>query len=171
MESVKVLQVVGFKNSGKTTLISRWVRLLKAHGFTVSVLKHHGHASSLALPDEQTDGVQFFESGADASLVSGAGTTQLLLNEEPDFAQLVKLATMNEPDVLLIEGFKQEHEKKVVLLRDEADWKSLQQLSHIQLVVSCDKLNLTTQKVNYLLSHQADEWFLQWIREDAHETI
>ncbi len=168
---MKVLQVVGFKNSGKTTLISRWVRLLKENGLTVAVVKHHGHASSLALPDEETDGVQFFESGADVSLVAGAGTAQLLLNEEPNFTQLVKLATINEPDILLIEGFKQEEEKKVVLLRDEADWKSLQQLTHIQLVVSCDKLNLSIEKVNHLLDHQVDEWFLQWIQEGTHETI
>lgn len=168
---MKILQVVGFKNSGKTTMISRWVRLLKENGLTVAVVKHHGHASSLALPDEETDGVQFFESGADVSLVSGAGTTQLLLNEEPNFAQLVKLATVTEPDVLLIEGFKQEQERKVVLLREEADWASLKQLSNIQLVVSCDKLNLSIENVNHLFNHQVDEWFLQWIEEGTHETI
>lgn len=110
---MKTLQVVGFKNSGKTTVISRWVRLLKERGLTVAVLKHHGHTSSLALPDEKTDGVQYFESGADLSLVAGAGTAQLLLNEEPNFTQLVKLATMNEPDVLLVEGFKNEGEKRL----------------------------------------------------------
>lgn len=58
---MKILQVVGFKNSGKTTMISRWVRLLKENGLTVAVVKHHGHASSLALPDKETDGVQFLK--------------------------------------------------------------------------------------------------------------
>lgn len=168
---MKILQVVGFKNSGKTTLISRWVRLLKKHGFTVAVVKHHGHASSLDLPDEQTDGVQFFESGADVSLVAGAGTAQLLLNEEPNFKQLVEFATMNNPDVLLIEGFKEEDEKKVVLLRGVEDWKILQQLSHIQLATSYDKLEIETEYVDYLVDNQVDEWFLQWIQERTHETI
>ena len=32
MEVMKTLHVVGFKNSGKTTLIARWVRLLKKEG-------------------------------------------------------------------------------------------------------------------------------------------
>lgn len=171
MGSIKVLQVVGFKNSGKTTLISRWVRLLKERGLTVAVVKHHGHASSLALPDQDTDGVQFFESGADVSLVAGAGTTQLLLNEEPDFEQLVKLATMNQPDVLLIEGFKDEAEKKVVLLRKDKDWHALKQLSNIQLVVGCDKIKMTIEDYHYLSEKQVDEWFLRWILEGSYETI
>lgn len=166
MEPMKVLQVVGFKNSGKTTLISRWVRLLKEKGLTVAVVKHHGHASALALPSGQTDGVQFFESGADVSLVAGGGGAQLLLNEEPTFDGLVKLVTMNEPDILLIEGFKNEAEKKVVLLREEADWPPLKKLSHIQIVVGCAKLKVETEGFDYLTREQVDQWFLQWIQEE-----
>lgn len=168
---MKILQVVGFKNSGKTTLISSWVRLLKGRGLTVAVLKHHGHTSSLALPDEKTDGVQYFESGADVSLVAGAGTAQLLLNEEPDFTQLVKLATMNQPDVLLIEGFKNEVEKKVVLLRSEKDWEALKRLSNIQLVVGCDKMKPAIEGYHYLSEKQIDEWLLRWVLEGSYETI
>lgn len=164
---MKILQVVGFKNSGKTTLISRWVRLLKTHGLTVAVVKHHGHHAPLALPDEETDGVRFLTSGADMSLVAGAGTAQLLLNEEPSLHQLLEFAKMNKPDVLLIEGFKQAEENKVVLLRDEADWRSLQQLSHIQLVTSCDKLSISIENASYLLNHQIDEWFLRWVEEES----
>ena len=60
---MKTLQVVGFKNSGKTTLIARWIRLLKNKGLTVAVLKHHGHGGQPAMPNPSTDTMQFFDSG------------------------------------------------------------------------------------------------------------
>ncbi len=87
---MKTLHVVGYKNSGKTTLIARWVRLLKDKGFSVAVLKHHGHGGQPAMPDSATDTMQFFDSGADVSIVAGGGVVQLLLNEEPEFAELKK---------------------------------------------------------------------------------
>ncbi len=63
MAAMKILHVVGFKNSGKTTLVSRWVRLLKEQGCTVSVIKQHGHHGKhgkLKMPDATTDSMKFF---------------------------------------------------------------------------------------------------------------
>lgn len=119
MGFMKTLQVVGFKNSGKTTLISRWIRLLKAQGKSVAVMKHHGHPSALERPAEHTDGVQYIENGAHLSIVAGGGSAQILLNEEPSFTELMDYVKMNEPDVLLIEGFKNENQPKIVLLREK----------------------------------------------------
>src|SRR5690625_1491887 len=106
MGSVKTLHVVGFKNSGKTTLINRWIRLLKKNDYTVSVLKHHGHGAKLAMPDETKDSMQYLKSGADVSLVAGGGNTQHMINHEASFSELKQLALWNQPDVLLIEGYK-----------------------------------------------------------------
>ena len=43
-------------------------------------------ADNLSMPDASTDTMQFFDSGADVSVVAGGGAVQLLVNEEPDFA-------------------------------------------------------------------------------------
>ena len=87
------------------------------------------------MPDSATDTMQFFDSGADVSIVAGGGAVQLLLNEEPEFAELKLLATIGKPDFLLIEGYKNEQGEKVVLLRDAEDWESLSELDSIQLVI------------------------------------
>lgn len=164
---MKVLQVVGFKNSGKTTLISRWIRLLKKQGMTVAVLKHHGHQSSLERPADHTDGVQYIDNGANASLVAGAGNAQILLNEEPSFSQLIEYVKISKPDVLLIEGFKNQNERKVVLLREQEDWNHLEGLRNIELVIPHDG----TEGFQYLTEAEIDKWFLQWIEEHDHETV
>lgn len=164
---MKVLQVVGFKNSGKTTLITRWIRLLKAQGMTVAVLKHHGHKSPLERPATHTDGVQYIDNGANVSLVAGAGNAQLLLNEEPNFTQLIEYVHISKPDVLLIEGFKNEHERKVVLLREQEDWNHLKQLSNIEVVIP----HKGAEGFQYFTNAEVDKWFLQWVEEHDHETV
>ena len=157
---MKTLHVVGYKNSGKTTLIARWIRLLKKEGYTVAVLKHHGHGGPPELPDASTDTMQFFESGADVSVVAGGGIVQLHMNEEPNFLRMKEIAAMQHPDILLIEGYKEEIGGKVVLLRDETDWDELQHLSDIQLVLR----NMDNERL--------DSWLLHWAKkEDGNETV
>ncbi|MHA6258818.1 molybdopterin-guanine dinucleotide biosynthesis protein B [Sporosarcina sp. CAU 1771] len=155
---MKTLHIVGFKNSGKTTLISRWVRLLKKEGDNVAVLKHHGHGGPPELPDSSTDTMQFLGSGADVSVVAGGGIVQLHMNEEPSFLEMKTIATQTKPDILLIEGYKEERGEKVVLLRDESDWDALKHIPDIRLVVRNRD------------NEQLDNWLLEW-RKGSNETI
>ena len=171
MENMKTLHIVGFKNSGKTTLIAGWVRLLKEVGLSVAVLKHHGHHTPLDMPNSKTDTMQFFESGADVSVVVVAGAVQLHMNEEPDFARMKEIAKIGNPDVLLIEGYKDEPGKKVVLLRSEEDWEVLQSLIDIQLVVGNVEIEAAYTKVNSRSAKELDNWFLNWVKEKNDETI
>ncbi|QUW21035.1 molybdopterin-guanine dinucleotide biosynthesis protein B [Sporosarcina sp. Marseille-Q4063] len=169
---MKTLHIVGFKNSGKTTLITRWIRLVKKQGLSVAVLKHHGHASRLDMPDSNTDSVQFLNSGADVSAVSGGGSFQLLMNEELDFIRMKEIASIGNPDVLLIEGYKEERGDKVVLLRNQADWEELKSLHNIQLVVEQSD-NRTDFGPSISRSHEAelDSWFLNWLEEGVQNEI
>ncbi|MBO0601228.1 molybdopterin-guanine dinucleotide biosynthesis protein B [Sporosarcina sp. E16_3] len=173
MDIMKTLHVVGYKNSGKTTLITRWVRLLKKRGFSVAVLKHHGHGGQPAMPDSKTDTMQFLGSGADVSIVAGGGAVQLLLNEEPEFTELKLLATIGKPDFLLIEGYKNEQGEKIVLLRDAEDWESLSKLDSIQLIVGITETPTGMSQIKSRLNvEQLDSWLLDWVeKEDGDETI
>lgn len=104
MKNIPTLHIVGFKNSGKTTLMSRWIQLLKQAGYRVSALKHHGHQGQLKMPDERTDSMQFYLKGADSSLVTGGGTVQIMLHETPDFNRLKEIAAeLSQPHVILVE--------------------------------------------------------------------
>lgn len=172
MGAMKTLHVVGFKNSGKTTLVARWVRLLKEQGFTVAVLKHHGHGGQPAMPDASTDTMQFFNSGADVSVVAGGGAVQLLVNEEPEFAELKEMAAIRHPTILLVEGYKEQQGDKVVLLRNAEDWENLQELTGIQLVVGCPEIVVGNKQIASRTDvEQLDHWFLEWMEEVGNETV
>lgn len=170
---MKTLHVVGYKNSGKTTLVSRWVRLLKERGLAVAVLKHHGHGGKPDMPDASTDSMQFLANGADAALVAGGGTVQFIWNEEPEFVQLKEIAAYGNPDVLLIEGYKEEQGDKVILLRYQEDWETLSCLQGRQLVIGCSNVDLDGTHIHSREQiEKIDEWFIEWIEKgDGDETI
>lgn len=170
MATMKTLHVVGFKNSGKTTLVSRWISLLKEKGLSVSAIKQHGcHGKhgSLKMPDKNTDSMRFFQSGADMSIVSGGGAVQMMLNETPDFERLKALAAIDDPDLLLIEGFKEENGPKVVLVKNETDWDLLKQLQDIELVVGIKNKSISYPQISSRKEEQAlNNWLLNWLGGD-----
>lgn len=166
MDVVKTLHVVGYKNSGKTTLISRWIRLLKERGLTVAVLKHHGHGGQPELADNGTDTDEFLNNGANATVVAGGGAVQFTWNEEPDFLQLKEMAALGKPDILLIEGYKEERGDKVILVRDEEDWQTLRLLKGGILIIGSPHFNVECPQLTDREKHdEIDKWFNEWVEE------
>src|SRR5690625_1010167 len=115
------------------------------------------------MPDKHKDSMQYIESGADASLVAGAGNTQYILNKQLHFTQLKYLASLEEPDVLLIEGYKEKQGEKVVLTRGTEDWQHLKNLEGIILHVGeADTDGRINQIHSRELTNQLDAWVLKW---------
>jgi molybdopterin-guanine dinucleotide biosynthesis protein B len=135
MNAVKVLQVVGYKDSGKTTLIEYWIRELVAQHFRVSVIKHHGHGGALDMPSSETDSMKFLNGGAASSIVVGGGVVQMHMRNEFEYIGLLNMAKLSDPNLILIEGFKQASEPKVVIVRTKEEWASLHTLTNIILVL------------------------------------
>lgn len=168
MEPVKTLHIVGYKNSGKTTLITNWIKRLNEAGKKVAVIKHHGHGAKLAMPAEHKDSMRYLTAGAGTSIVSGGGFTQHMLQEELDFAALYEMALADEPDVVLVEGYKMEAGAKVVLVREEADWDSLKQLHDILLVVGLEADVPGKDQIPARAHQKAlDAWLLKWLNDTA----
>jgi len=166
MGSVKILHVVGFKNSGKTTLLTHWIRLAKEQGLKVAVIKHHGHGAKLDMPNEQKDSMQYISSGADTSLVAGGGFTQHILQQQLNYEQLIQLAKWEAPDIILVEGYKDEMGEKVVLVREQDDWEALQLVERIALVVGLDKVVDSYEQIAHREARiELDQWFMHWLQD------
>lgn len=163
---MKILQVVGYKNSGKTTLIEKWLEVLQNNNLRVSVIKHHGHGGPLEMPSEQTDSMKFLKRGAVSSLAIGNDLVQVHLQDDLEFEQLVAISAFAHPDVILVEGFKKESEPKVVIVRSSEDWETLRKLTNIQLVVVHDDININDdfEIINRSNQKSLDEWIIQKIK-------
>ncbi|MDM5337795.1 molybdopterin-guanine dinucleotide biosynthesis protein B [Fictibacillus enclensis] len=132
--SIKI-QIVGYKNSGKTTLIADLLQAAAADGLRAGTLKHHGHGGRIAFQDENSDTGIHRSSGAIVSGVQGEDTFQLCLDQPVSFSGLVRLYEPLELDLLLIEGFKEEQLPRVVLLKHDEDVQLLQSSTHVLLVI------------------------------------
>lgn len=111
-----VFGVVGYKNSGKTTLVCRFVEQLTASGFRVATVKHDGHVFSGF--SKTVDSGKHFAAGARTSIVvSDDGHSA-----REDAHGYVNLPTLIQSvadvDIIIVEGFKQEDMPKWVLVTE-----------------------------------------------------
>jgi molybdopterin-guanine dinucleotide biosynthesis protein B len=121
-----VFQIVGYKNTGKTTLLCALIKRFKADGCKVGTIKHDGHEFEMDRPG--TDTWQHSQAGADQTVITSATKTAWLINEPAALPQLVE--NMKGMDVVLAEGFKQAGFPKLILLKEKAHLPLLQELSH-----------------------------------------
>lgn len=144
-----------------------WIKHLNEDGKRVAVIKHHGHRETLAMPDERKDSIRYLTAGAHTSIVSGGGCTQHIVQEEPTFSDLFDMAIADEPDVVLVEGFKRESGPKVVLVREKSDWTTLKQLDNIVLVIGIEDASIPYDQIaTRELRSTLDAWLFRWL-DDA----
>lgn len=110
---MKLFGVVGWKNSGKTTLVARLVTELRARGFSVSTMKHAHHAFDLDQPGR--DSYKHREAGAHEVLISSGNRWALMheLQGEGEYKLDALLTKMSPVDIIIIEGFKREPHAKI----------------------------------------------------------
>ena len=162
-----ILQIVGYQNSGKTTLVEKIVHALAERKIKVATIKHHGHGG---FPEvAQKDSERHRKAGAVVSSVEGAGLLSLSsLREEWSLQEIIRLYEFFEVDIILIEGYKKESYPKVVLLRSEEDVELLHKVENIVAVITWYDAPANLRE-EYKVFHIAEEalyidWFLQTVR-------
>ncbi|MFC4387147.1 molybdopterin-guanine dinucleotide biosynthesis protein B [Gracilibacillus marinus] len=136
-----VIQIVGFKNSGKTTLSIHLLKYFKEKGFRCATIKHHGHGGEPEYPSS-TDSSKTFENGAELSAVLGENTVHLqATNDVLDVKKLLVLYKELGVEIVIIEGFKQEAFGKIVRIRNDDDWNRLKHLNNIKAVITNNPSN------------------------------
>lgn len=119
MESPVILQVVGYQNSGKTTVITKLIKRLKEHQILTGVIKHHGHNDRLDLNDSGKDTERHRTAGASITSVISAKNSIMSLDTELSIEQLIEIYTVLKMDCIIIEGYKNIQYPRAVLLRNK----------------------------------------------------
>ena len=114
----KVIGIVGYHNSGKTTLACALARALIARGYRVAAVKHLSHY--VDLPGKDT--ALLAEAAGQVGFISPEGAG--IFWKEP--LSLEDLISHLEADIVLVEGFKgQQTFPKIVCLRGQPDDRDL----------------------------------------------
>jgi molybdopterin-guanine dinucleotide biosynthesis protein B len=168
-----IFQIVGYQNSGKTTIMSEVIRILASEGYKVVTIKHHGHGGKPDIPDHKDSG-RHVEAGAFASLIEGDGRI-IVQAEKQDWKleEQIKLISHLNPDVILIEGHKNMDFPKAVLIRGEKDIRLLEVLTNTQMVFCMDNgmigslANMACPVFNKV--DQASAWIAGFVRAEARQ--
>ena len=136
---MKTIAVIGWKNSGKTTLVSRLVAHLKKKKFKVGVVKHAHHTFDIDHPN--TDSYKIREAGSyKTTIVSEKRLAHIeeKISPEIDIEELIKLN--NGCDILIFEGFKKIKKLSKIEVNLKKNNKELlyKSFDNVKLLVSDD---------------------------------
>ena len=115
---MKAVGVIGYKKSGKTTLVIRLSQELSRMGYRVAILKHVSR--DIDFPD--TDTSKYRSYVPFVSAISSLETEIILKGEK----RIEDILTYVDCDIVLIEGFKKEKTfPKIVCVRNKGEEKKL----------------------------------------------
>ncbi len=108
---MKIIQIAGRSNSGKTTFIRNLIPELRKRG-KVAVIKHLGdHTYEIG---EGKDTTVFFEAGADISVGIDAHKSVAVIRQDT-LDEVLCMLLDQDMDFAIIEGFKQRTFPKIVI--------------------------------------------------------
>lgn len=116
-----LLGFAAYSGTGKTTLLSKLIPLIKDKGYRIGIIKHTHHNIDIDKPGK--DSFVLRESGARQIVVASRNRTAIVIEEpenteEPKLTDALKNVDINMLDIVLVEGFKHANIKKIELHRD-----------------------------------------------------
>jgi molybdopterin-guanine dinucleotide biosynthesis protein B len=116
---VPMLGFAAFSGTGKTTLLTRTIPVLKHHGLRIGLIKHSHHDFQIDEPGK--DSFRLRAAGASPVMLISthrrAIITEIIAEREPRLDAQLKLFDQSELDLILVEGFKAEPFPKIELHR------------------------------------------------------
>lgn len=127
----QIIQIVGYKNSGKTTLISNVIPILNNMNLRVAVIKHdvHGFESDI----EDTDTYKLRQAGAVATAITSPWRTAIIEERETPLQELIQ--HFEDLQLIIVEGFKKEPLPKMVMISGVGDMELVRKLDQVVAVV------------------------------------
>jgi molybdopterin-guanine dinucleotide biosynthesis protein B len=114
-----ILGIAAYSGTGKTTLLTRVIPLLREQGLNVALVKHAHHNFEPDQPGK--DSYELRKAGAGQVLVASHRLWALFredgVDEEPVLGNLVQHLDRRNLDLILVEGFKHESIPKIELHR------------------------------------------------------
>ena len=138
---MKIVGIVGWKNSGKTYFASKIINKLKTKNYRVASIKHAHH--EFDIDHKETDSYIHRKAGASQVIVSSSKRwvkiTELNSTKEQTLNYLLNQLT--EIDVVIVEGFKNDNHPKIEIIKKGNKEYLFNKISNIKAVISEEDIN------------------------------
>lgn len=114
---IPAVLVVGYSNSGKTTLVIKLIKELKARGYRVATIKHHHKDFDIDVPGKDT--WRHAEAGADTVVLASPGKVAVIEHNSTSRTLDDVIGKISNVDLIIVEGFKRENKPKIEVFRSE----------------------------------------------------
>ena len=172
----KGLPVLGFaawSGTGKTTLLTHVIPLLKDSGYRLGIVKHVHHAFDIDKPGK--DSYKLRKAGA-AQIIAASRQRMAFIRElespkdEPALQEALETLHTEELDLILVEGYKHESVPKIELSRRELKRPLLYPEDCDIFAIASDDPRLTSAPIDILdinNPQQITDYIIQWIQKQA----
>ena len=147
---MRVFGVVGWKNTGKTTLVEKITGGLVKRGYTVSTIKHAHH--NFTIDQVGKDSFRHREAGASQVVVSSKKLWALISEQNYDEGQIFErtLKKLDPVNFVIVEGFKSEKHPKIECYLDGTLNQPLIKSDKTILGIVHNLINLNSESTQFL---------------------
>jgi molybdopterin-guanine dinucleotide biosynthesis protein B len=116
-QTIPIISVVGYSNSGKTTYLEKLIPELKARGLRVCAVKHDVHNFDIDIPGK--DSHRLKAAGAHTALISSPKKIAMIsdVEREMKLTEIRDLVTAGI-DIIVTEGYKSDVHPKIEVFRE-----------------------------------------------------
>lgn len=165
-----VLGIAAWSGTGKTTLLTHVIPRLREAGLNVGVIKHAHHSFDVDQPGK--DSYRLRQAGAIPMVVASHQRLALVQEtpgrEEPDLYYLLSLIAASQPDLVIVEGFKQWPIPKLVLYREGIGEASILHDKWVQAVAMSGVMpagqDSEMQRLELDDIEAITQWILEWVK-------
>ncbi|WP_100404977.1 molybdopterin-guanine dinucleotide biosynthesis protein B [Bacillus solitudinis] len=168
-----VWQIIGFSNSGKTSLVENLLERADKQNKRVATIKHHGHGKNLTVLDTGKDSWRHREAGAIGSAVVANKTLQLQVTSQVTWQveDILLFYKQLNLDAVVIEGYKQENYLKIAIVRKQADMVLINEVTNIKALVVWDGLHVPVEFKGSVFGINEVEQIAMWLFDQWEEQV
>jgi len=171
------LPILGFSaysGTGKTTLLSKILPLLKAKGIRTAVIKHAHHNFDVDHPGKDSHTLR--HAGASQMLIASDKRWALMvetpeIKNQPQLSELLQHLVYKNLDLILVEGFKDEFFSKIELHRASLKKPLLHTKDKNIIAVATDEkiqLQRDLPQLNINDADQVSNFIINYIQLNSH---
>ena len=135
---MKIVGIVGWKDSGKTTIATKIINKLSSKNFRVASIKHAHH--EFDIDHENTDSFKHRLAGSSQVIVSSSKRwvkiSELNNSKEKTLDYLIN--QFSEVDIVIVEGFKNENHPKIEIIKN--DNYLFSKIKNVKAIITNNKL-------------------------------